>query len=131
MMKREESSEEEDEWEWRREVREDVGWEQTTGGGSGGECSPSMEGNSKRGMYDIEVKQSKTTHCIEEYGRLEDPRQCWGDYTTNNLLVDADGGYNSLRELNEDEIIHDIDPLLMLPPPHHSKWMLKKVAGVK
>lgn len=58
-------------------------------------------------------------------------RRCWGDYSTEDKLADSRVGDEWLMELGEADSVIDFDPILMLPPPSHSDWVLKKVAEVK
>lgn len=49
--------------------------------------------------------------------------RCWGDYTSDDSRCVSMEGGNSLVEFGEENSIVEADPIMMLPPCHHSGWV--------
>lgn len=63
---------------------------------------------------------------------MRDCSKKWGDYTYEDMEVETCHNEVATDGFSEDadEII-DAEPILMLPPPSSSRWVVKKVAEVR
>lgn len=84
--------------------------------------SPTLENG---GNYDCNA------HSIPDEGVVRDRSKKWGDYTSEDMEVEACHNEVTTDALLEDAIkIIDAEPILVLPPPS-SRWVVKKVAEIR
>lgn len=127
------SSEEDDDDDWRNGDVLAIGRSITMDRGSEGECSNVRQSMNTHGHSGTLVEVGRDKEIVDgiREGGWEVRGRRWGDYSIENSMVEFDGGSDYLHDGNDECLFSYVDPLMMLPPPIYSDWMLKKVAEVK